>query len=227
VGISYSSKMGTNKLQINEPVIAEYYKTLSGLANDLGAPHQDIFRMVMTMPDAYSSDTDAEALEEDWSLVRDTLIKACIACDGFRLQEGMALEKELIAYTERIRTLLDQVEAFDPRRIARTRERLQQVAELVANDNFDPNRFEQELIYYIEKFDISEEKVRLRSHISFFLETLHSSEANGKKLGFISQEMGREINTIGSKANDPDVQRLVVGMKEELEKIKEQSLNVL
>ncbi|MNL43131.1 hypothetical protein D3C87_1656310 [compost metagenome] len=139
----------------------------------------------------------------------------------------MTAEK-FIEYINTIQGLLDQVAEQDKARIPAVRERLEkQVRELLTDDNFDPNRFEQELIYYVEKFDISEEKIRLANHLTYFLETMKDSESNGKKLNFIAQEIGREINTIGSKANDATIQHLVVRMKDELEKIKEQTMNII
>jgi uncharacterized protein (TIGR00255 family) len=146
----------------------------------------------------------------------------------FRQQEGKLTGDKLAEYIAAIRALLVQVEEQDKTRIPAVRERLEkQVRDLLSDDNFDPNRFEQELIYYIEKYDISEEKMRLTNHLDYFTETLESEDSNGKKLNFISQEIGREINTIGSKANDAGVQRFVVQMKDELEKIKEQTMNVI
>jgi uncharacterized protein (TIGR00255 family) len=226
--VTYASKNGVGKMQVNMPVVAAYYRALQETAQALGADTKDIFRMVMLMPDVYTGMVDASDAEQDWPTVQRAIEMAIDDCNRFREQEGRVLGEQLAQYTIRIRELLDEVERLDPRRVERVKEKLQaQVQEFVNSEHFDANRFEQELIYYIEKLDISEERVRLRNHIAYFLESLQSDDSNGKKLGFISQEMGREINTIGSKANDSELQRLVVGMKEELEKIKEQALNIL
>ena len=167
-------------------------------------------------------------MKEDWEQVKATIIKALDACVEFRESEGKALEADLRDSISNIRKYLKEVESHDPSRLENVRKRInQQIREFIDNEKFDSNRFEQELIYYTEKLDINEEKVRLTKHLEYFEETLDKGEANGKKLGFISQEIGREINTIGSKANDANIQQLVVRMKDDLEKIKEQSLNVL
>lgn len=226
--VTYTSKVGVNKLQVNTPVVTSHYEALKSTADALGASDEDIFRIVMLMPEAYANTSDSAVLEDEWKEVAKTIQGAIDSCNRFRDQEGKVLEDELRGYTLQIQSLLEQVESYDPKRVERIKEKLHtQVQDFINSEHFDSNRFEQELIYYIEKLDISEEKVRLKNHINYFLETLASAESNGKKLGFISQEMGREINTIGSKANDSDMQRLVVNMKEELEKIKEQVLNVV
>lgn len=226
--VTYNSKGAANKLKVNQEVVSNYYQELKSTADQLGTSDADIFRMVMLMPDVYHNEIASDAVEEGWVGVKEAIAKAIDACNEFRRQEGAALEKELRGYIGNIQESLRKVEERDPERVKRIKEKLhQQVQDFVESDHFDSNRFEQELIYYIEKLDISEEKVRLKNHLSFFSETLDSANSNGKKLGFIGQEIGREINTIGSKANDAEIQRLVVGMKEELEKIKEQVLNVL
>ncbi len=226
--VTYSSKASISQLKVNQGIVKEYYDEFKSAANYVGAPEKDIFRMVMLLPDVYHNESDASVIEEDWELVKGAIAQAIEGCNKFREQEGAATEKELIGYVNRIQQLLDDIDSRDPERVKRIKERLhQQVQDFVDSEQFDSNRFEQELIYYIEKLDISEEKVRLRNHLKFFLETLHSPDSNGKKLGFIGQEMGREINTIGSKANDSEIQKMVVGMKEELEKVKEQLLNIL
>ena len=183
----------------------------------------------MQMPDVVNQELSREDIDEqEWEVIQKVLHEALDKCTDFRKNEGVALEKSFEEYITKIQSLLQKVDEQDPKRIITIKERIQnRVAEIKANDMFDPNRFEQEMIYYIEKLDITEEKVRLGKHLTYFLETLSSSEINGKKLNFITQEIGREINTIGAKANDADIQRMVVSMKEELEKIKEQILNVL
>jgi uncharacterized protein (TIGR00255 family) len=185
----------------------------------------DLLQMAVRMPDSFK--TEREEIDEDeFKAIEEAVDEALREINDFRSAEGKALEEELEQRAGNIQDLLKKVIEMDPERIAGVRERLHKgVAEL--KENVDENRFEQELIFYIEKFDITEEKVRLENHMDYFLKTLNSSDSNGKKLAFISQEMGREINTIGSKSNYAPMQQLVVQMKDELEKIKEQLLNVL
>jgi uncharacterized protein (TIGR00255 family) len=217
-----------NKLNINRPLAKTYFDELQNLAVEVGASQQDIFRLVLQMPDIYNQEDNTDEKEQDWQIIRQALQEAIQACNEFRITEGKELAANLASYIEKIRTLLDQVSTYDPQRMENIRHRITtHIAEVIADEHFDKNRFEQEMIYYIEKLDISEEKVRLRVHLDYFTEVLTKEESPGKKLNFISQEIGREINTIGSKANDAQVQRYVIDMKEELEKIKEQSLNIL
>ena len=166
--------------------------------------------------------------EDEWKIVEKTFQQALADFQRFRSDEGNVLEQDIKYRIGIIQQNLELVEIEEPKRVTVIRERLNQfLADAVGREGIDQNRFEQELIYYIDKLDITEEKIRLKTHCNYFLETLKNADANGKKLGFISQEIGREVNTIGSKANDANIQKLVVGMKEELEKIKEQLLNVL
>ena len=177
------------------------------------------------MPDALKKERD-EIDEKEWQLIDKEIKNTVLKIQKYRQEEGLALEKDFLFRIQNIATLLNQVMNVDPDRIESVRMRLEKsVTEL--KERVDENRFEQELIYYIEKYDITEEKVRLENHIEYFTKSLNSKDSNGKKLGFISQEIGREINTIGSKANYAPMQKLVVQMKDELEKIKEQLLNVL
>jgi len=217
------------QIALDEGLVRAFYLQLSGMAEKLQAPGQDIFRLAVQFADNASGRSSLQALaEEEWQLIRQAIVEALANCNSFRLQEGQVLKESFVSYIQQIEALLVQIEAQDPRRIAAVKERLRSRLQDIAHDEkFDQNRFEQEMIYFIEKLDISEEKVRLRKHLRYFLEMLHSESSNGKKLGFVAQEIGREINTIGSKANDADIQRLVIEMKEELEKIKEQSLNIL
>lgn len=221
------------KVFINRPLVEAYYRDLQETALVLGVgSKEDLFKLALQMPEAYVSEAHTEAARAEalleWDCTKEAVEKALLACNQFRLQEGNALELKFRQYVERLRSLLQHVEMRDPMRVLAVRDRLQkQVKELIADEHFDRNRFEQELIYYIEKLEISEEKVRLLNHLNYFLEVMDAPDGNGKKLNFIAQEIGREINTIGSKANDADIQRYVIEMKEELEKIKEQSLNIL
>ena len=216
---------------VNRPLVKAYFSDLSETANDLGfsGDSTELLRMALQLPNAYNTESVSETnRENDWSQIKEAVNEALRKCTVFREQEGKMTADKFVDYIETITSLLEGVKEQDKLRIPAVRERLEkQVRDLLSDDNFDPNRFEQELIYYIEKFDISEEKIRLENHLNYFNETLQSPESNGKKLNFIAQEIGREINTIGSKANDSGIQRLVVQMKDELEKIKEQTMNII
>jgi uncharacterized protein (TIGR00255 family) len=213
---------------INRGLVKQYYQDLVETCKELGTDSADLFRIALTMPNAMNSDSENSDTSENWKVVFEALKKSFEKCDEFRIQEGNGLQVKLGEYIQQIGLALGKIESFDPQRIAAIRERIKNhFEEYKQTENLDSNRFEQELIFYIEKLDISEEKVRLKSHLNYFMETMSLPDANGKKLGFIAQEIGREINTIGSKANDANIQRHVVNMKEELEKIKEQSLNIL
>ena len=181
--------------------------------------------MAVRMPDAISTEKE-EVEAEEWSEILNAMAEVLNRIQGYRTDEGLALLEDFSTRINNIDSLLKSILEIDPKRLKKVRERL---VKGVANlrETLDQNRFEQELIYYIEKLDITEEKIRLQNHLDYFSKTLNSKESNGKKLGFISQEIGREINTIGSKANYAPMQKLVVQMKDELEKIKEQLLNVL
>jgi len=216
---------------VNRPLVKAYFSDLSETANDLGfsGDNTELLRMALQLPNAYNTESVSETnRENDWSQIKEAVNEALRKCTVFREQEGKMTADKFVDYIGTITSLLEGVKEQDKLRIPAVRERLEkQVRDLLSDDNFDPNRFEQELIYYIEKFDISEEKIRLENHLNYFNETLQSPESNGKKLNFIAQEIGREINTIGSKANDSGIQRLVVQMKDELEKIKEQTMNII
>lgn len=217
-----------NGLNINRSLAKAYYEELKSLAAETGASQQDIFRIVLQMPDIYHQEDNTQEKEHDWQTIKQALQEAVQACNDFRVTEGKELAANLAIYIEKIRTLMEYIDRYDPQRMENIRNRITtHIGEVIADEHFDRNRFEQEMIYYIEKLDISEEKVRLRVHLDYFMEVLAKEESPGKKLNFISQEIGREINTIGSKANDAQIQRYVIDMKEELEKIKEQSLNIL
>ena len=181
--------------------------------------------MALRLPDALK--TDREDIDDsEYKIIQDTLEEALKEINIFRSEEGVMLEKDFIERISTIKVLLENVIQMDPDRLGTIRERLEKAVSDLKTE-VDANRFEQELIYYLEKYDITEEKVRLANHLDYFIETMKSADSNGRKLGFISQEIGREINTIGSKANYAPMQQLVVQMKDELEKIKEQMLNVL
>ncbi len=216
------------KMDINRKLFNEYYQNLLAVAKEAKAPEQDVFKLAIQMPEVVLQRDSEEDLSEDWNAILEHIHTAIDQCDDFRIKEGAGLQKKLLSYIENIEAFLTSIDEQDPQRIQAVRERLnQKITELQHVEKIDNNRFEQELIYYIEKLDINEEKVRLKSHLDYFIEVMNNPVSQGKKLGFISQEIGREINTIGSKANDAVIQRFVVGMKEELEKIKEQLLNIL
>ncbi len=208
--------------QINIPIVKQYINQLKKVVD---GDELELLKMAVRFPDALNTVRE-EIDETEWKAIQSEIIKGIEALNNYRLNEGKVLEKEFNNRIGFISDLLDKVIAMDPARIEGVRERLLKGVEEL-KDKYDENRFEQELVYYIEKFDITEEKVRLKNHLNYFIESIDSVDSNGKKLGFISQEMGREINTIGSKSNYAPMQQLVVQMKDELEKIKEQLLNVL
>ncbi|ANQ47730.1 YicC family protein [Flammeovirga yaeyamensis] len=227
--LNYASKREDSlKAALNTSVIKSYYNDLKSISDDLNESNESLLQIVMTMPEVYQKENNEDVLAEDWPVVLKAIKEAIDKTIEFRTHEGEALEKALRGSIEKISEYLEEVKVLDPQRIDRLKEKLKnQIAEYENNDNFDPSRFEQELIFYIEKLDINEEKVRLTQHLKYFIQTLDTPQSNGKKLGFIAQEIGREINTIGSKANDVNIQKVVVNMKDELEKIKEQNLNIL
>ncbi|ASV30014.1 YicC/YloC family endoribonuclease [Maribacter cobaltidurans] len=208
--------------QVNESVVKQYMKQLKSIAD--GEDIQ-LLEMALRLPDAMRTDRD-DIDEEEYAAILKALDGALEEINIFRSEEGNVLEKDFLERIEALQQLLDKVMEMDPERQSNVRERLEKAVQDIKVE-LDENRFEQELIYYLEKYDITEEKVRLANHLNYFEKTLKSNDSNGKKLGFISQEIGREINTIGSKANYAPMQQLVVQMKDELEKIKEQMLNVL
>ena len=213
---------------INTELVKAYFKQLSEISESLGVDDKnELLSIIMRMPDVLKTER-SELDEEEWKIVRKSIDKAIDDLIEFRKQEGIALKKDIIHRINNIINLLSEIEPFEKQRLNHTKERLRNnLKELASGEEIDENRFEQELIFYLEKLDITEEKVRLTNHCEYFLKTIESSEPLGKKLGFISQEIGREINTLGSKANDSEMQKLVILMKDELEKIKEQLLNVL
>jgi len=212
---------------INQHLLKHYYDQLKTSADALGDKGDNLFQMALNFPEVIQYGAD-EASEDEWKTLYKTFEQALINFQKFRQDEGNVLKQDLIFRVNNILEGMRLVSVQEPLRIPAIRERLNQfLNEAVGKENVDHNRFEQELIYFIDKLDITEEKIRLKSHCDYFIEGLKNKDANGKKLGFISQEIGREINTMGSKANDAKMQQIVVGMKEELEKIKEQLLNVL
>ena len=224
------SKLARTRNTINADLLQVYYSELEQVADRVGAGKSDLFRLALQMPEVLQQGQSAEEETEviSWDEIQVLLDEALIQFNNFRTDEGKALTSEIMTYIDRIRILLAEIDKQDPVRIEHIRNRLRShLNEINSSELFNENRFEQEMIYFIEKLDIAEEKVRLINHLHYFTETVYLPEPTGKKLGFISQEIGREINTIGSKANDAIIQRYVVEMKEELEKIKEQLNNIL
>lgn len=212
----------------NQHLFTGYYAELKKLADRVVAPYDNLFELALNSPDVIQNKARESVDEKVWKAVRDCLAEALGKCEQFRLMEGKVLEKVLRDCIAVIGAQLVEVEALDPKRVARIRERLKgNVISFFGEEGYDTNRLEQEIIFYIEKLDINEERVRLKSHLDYFDAVLSEKQSNGKKLGFIAQEIGREINTIGSKASDAAIQKHVVVMKEELEKIKEQLNNVV
>jgi uncharacterized protein (TIGR00255 family) len=226
LSVFVESAEGVRGTQINKEVVKNYYSQLKTISKSIKEEPDDLLGIIMRLPDVMKAERE-EFDESEWKQIVKLIDSAIENLDVFRVKEGKSLENDLRMRINLIQKALTKVSADDNNRIVAIREKIRKgIEEMVAKDKIDNNRFEQELIYYIEKLDITEEKVRLKTHLDFFLKTM-SEDASGKKLGFISQEIGREINTIGSKANDADIQKIVVEMKDELEKIKEQLNNVL
>ena len=214
--------------KINEPILKSYFEHLQKINGDLKLlTDQTTLQAALRLPDVVK--TEYETLdEEEWQIILENIRFAVQQIDEFRIQEGKALETDITKNTSAISELLKEITPFEKQRIETIKTRLNDsLSKMNMNGSADENRFEQELIYYLDKMDMNEEKVRLENHCTYFLETLSQPTPNGKKLAFISQEMGREINTVGSKAYESSIQRIVVEMKDHLERIKEQLLNVL
>ena len=228
VTIDLKSLNGEGEYALNQALFTKYYKELHQLSKELSMPPADIMQAILRIPNVVSSPEESVD-ESEWQVVVDTINDALINFTAFRMEEGAAMEKDCRSRIESILQLLSELEPMESERVNRLRQKINKhMEEYVGKDNIDANRFEQEILYYLEKIDITEEKVRLAQHCKYFLEVLDSKETiKGRKINFISQEMGREINTLGSKANSSAIQRSVVKMKDELEKIKEQVLNTI
>ena len=225
----YLDNLGTESTsRVNAAIIKDYYRQLADVHQELGLEiNESIMQSIMRLPETVKMVYD-ELDETEWITVRENLIRTLENLNTFRDQEGLALKADIDANIANILDLLVQVEPFENQRMENVKTKIKESLDaLQLNGSLDKNRFEQELIYYMEKLDINEEKVRLANHCSYFTETMNEDEPSGRKLGFIAQEIGREINTLGSKANESNLQRIVVQMKDNLEKIKEQVLNVL
>jgi len=229
--ISLNFEIKGNNLSIpkyNKKLFKAYYDALKELGESVDAPETDYFGIAIQQPDVTSSSDDYEINDQYWKELKDIILKGLQECDLFRINEGTSLEPKIKQSVQVIDQQRGRIKDLDFMRIEKIRARIKQALKnVMGDDKFDQNRFEQELIYFIEKLDITEEHDRLESHLAYFVEVLDSERSNGKKLGFITQEIGREINTMGSKANNAEIQKIVVAMKDELEKIKEQVLNVL
>lgn len=221
-GLYIENTGAASSSEVNEAVVRQYMEQLGSIAS---GDQMALLEIAMRMPDTMKTERE-DIDEEEFEAIKEALAEALKEINTFRTEEGKVLEADFQGRIEALKVLLDKVSLMDPERLATVRERLEKAVADLKTD-LDSNRFEQELIYYLEKYDITEEKVRLLNHLDYFATTLKTDDSNGKKLAFICQEIGREINTIGSKANYAPMQQLVVQMKDELEKIKEQMLNVL
>ena len=229
VSVTLTTDATADNLRINEQLLEAYFNKTIEISRKLGVEMDQslLLTTLLRFPDVQKVDQEEE-IEDEWALTREAVEEAIKGLDEFRIQEGQNLKADFIKRVKLILSYLDEVEPLADARVGVIRERiLQRFEELKGTVDVDSNRLEQELIFYIEKLDITEEKVRLRNHCRYFIENIDADESTGKKLGFIAQEMGREINTLGSKANDAEIQKIVVKMKDELEKIKEQVLNIL
>lgn len=223
-------KEGTDAASINKDVLKNYFYQLDSIRIELGIPcpaQEDWLQILLRMPDVMSKTEIQELSEEEWNTVHATVLEAVGHLVDFRKQEGAALEKKFREKIENIHSLLEKITPYEKERVEKVKERITDALEKTLSVDYDKNRLEQELIYYIEKLDVNEEKQRLGNHLKYFISTMESGNGQGKKLGFIAQEMGREINTLGSKSNHAEMQKIVVQMKDELEQIKEQVLNVM
>ena len=213
---------------INQDVVVAYYERIRTISETTGIPApEDWFSTLLRMPAVMTKNDIQELSEEEWKAVHATVLQAIRNLVDFRIQEGAALEKKFREKISNIAKLLTSVDPYEKERVEKIKERITDALEKTISVDYDKNRLEQELIYYIEKLDINEEKQRLSNHLKYFINTMEDGSGQGKKLGFIAQEMGREINTLGSKSNHAEMQKIVVQMKDELEQIKEQVLNVM
>ena len=209
---------------INQALVEGYYKQIQAISENIPT---DWFQTLLRMPDVMTKTEIQELSEEEWKVVHATVLEAINHLVDFRKQEGAALEKKFREKIANISLLLEKIAPYEKERVEKVKERITDALEKTLSVDYDKNRLEQELIYYIEKLDVNEEKQRLGNHLKYFISTMESGNGQGKKLGFIAQEMGREINTLGSKSNHAEMQKIVVQMKDELEQIKEQVLNVM
>ena len=228
VSIWIEKEAGSDAVPINGALVQNYYEQIRTIASQCGIPEpQDWWVSLLRLPDVTARTEMEELSDEEWNTVKGVVDEALNAITAFRIQEGAALERKFTEKIDNIAALLDSIEPYEKSRVEKIKGRIVEGLKAIPEADYDKNRLEQELIYYIEKLDISEEKQRLANHLKYFRETMAEPAGQGKKLGFIAQEMGREINTTGSKANHASIQKCVVRMKDELEKIREQSMNIL
>ncbi|MCK9413881.1 MAG: YicC family protein [Prolixibacteraceae bacterium] len=226
--ILYTESLGEDSAtKINAGIVSSYYKQLEKISSDLNIPlHDNILQSILALPEVVRNERE-ELDDQEWKSILVKIGEAIEALDRFRVQEGAILRQDLIVNINIITALLAEVDQYEAERVTRIKEKIYDGLKDISIEQVNENRLEQEMIFYLEKMDVNEEKVRLLSHCNYFLETIDLAEPVGKKLGFISQEIGREVNTLGSKANHLEMQKLVIRMKDALEKIKEQLLNVL
>ena len=226
--LTFEPKAGAAARQIDADLVENYFRQVHAIGCKVGIamPKEEYLEAILRFPDVFEGGKQETIPEEEWPVVEAALQQALAALDAFRCQAGAVLYADVTSRVQKILSLYDEVELHEQERLDAVRERLRKAAEDL-QVKLDPERFEQEMIFYLEKLDINEEKVRLRQHCKYFMDTIDGEPFPGKKLGFIIQEMGREINTTGSKANHAEIQKLVVRMKDELEKIREQSMNIL
>ncbi len=228
VSIWIEKEAGSDAVPINGALVQNYYEQIRTIASQCGIPEpQDWWVSLLRLPDVTARTEMEELSDEEWATVKGVVDEALNAITAFRIQEGAALERKFTEKIDNIAALLDSIEPYEKSRVEKIKGRIVEGLKAIPEADYDKNRLEQELIYYIEKLDISEEKQRLANHLKYFRETMAEPAGQGKKLGFIAQEMGREINTTGSKSNMAEMQNIVVKMKDELEQIKEQVLNAL
>jgi len=226
--ILYTESLGEDSAtKINAGIVSSYYKQLEKISSDLNIPlHDNILQTILTLPEVVRNERE-ELDDQEWKSILIKIGEAIEALDRFRIQEGAILRQDLIVNINIITALLAEVDQYESERVTRIKEKIYDGLKDISIEQVNENRLEQEMIFYLEKMDVNEEKVRLLNHCNYFLETIDLAEPVGKKLGFIAQEIGREVNTLGSKANHLEMQKLVIRMKDALEKIKEQLLNVL
>jgi uncharacterized protein (TIGR00255 family) len=225
VNVNIEDSGDAKSVSVNKSLAKAYYRDLKSVNDAIGEESTDYLALIMRMPDVLTSEKE-DVPEGEKSFLLGLLNESCETLNDFRKQEGEALDKEFVERIEDIRRLLVEIEPFEKLRVQTIRAKLEKQLEEISEGNYDVNRLEQELIFYVEKFDIAEEKMRLTNHLDYFIETMRM-ERTGRKLGFITQEIGREINTLGSKSNQAEMQKKVVEMKDNLEKMKEQVLNTL
>ncbi|MCR5588942.1 MAG: YicC family protein [Bacteroidales bacterium] len=227
VEFTMSEESGNNIATLNEELLASRYEAVCRVASRLGADSSQLLANLVYSNDIWNGVDEQSLSDDEWAILEADIRRAVELTDQFRTDEGAVLERDFHRHVDLIERLLSQIPPYEAERIETAKERIRRYMAEAAVKDVDQNRFEQELIYYLEKLDITEEKVRLQKHIDYFRQTMANEPSCGKKLGFVAQEMGREINTTGSKANHVEIQRIVVAMKDELEKIKEQLGNVL